>query len=167
MDTVQYKTLDEFIVLHKANHINYCEIVVKPNGRVEYAIPSHLSKLEQIWGVPDEELFDNGPIRRSLYNEMPMTVSPIHWLSGDLRCIVCWFNGLIIPLNYTENSLRTVKQLIQHRCISNHCSIEVTIEKERELVCNDRDKMQLLFQKREQVERKVIRFLRGTYYGGR
>ena len=96
MDTVQYKTLDEFIVLHKANHINYCEIVVKPNGRVEYAIPSHLSKLEQIWGVPDEELFDNGPIRRSLYNEMPMTVSPIHWLSEDLRCIVCWFNGLII-----------------------------------------------------------------------
>ena len=36
-------TLDEFIAQHK--HKNYCEIVISPDGDIEYAIPSHLYKL--------------------------------------------------------------------------------------------------------------------------
>ena len=36
---------------HKNTFINYLEVVIRPSGLVEYAVPSHQEKLLRIWAV--------------------------------------------------------------------------------------------------------------------
>lgn len=43
------------IETHKANFVNYLEVVILSDGTIEYAVPSHAAKLESLIGETDEE----------------------------------------------------------------------------------------------------------------
>lgn len=129
--------IDAFVAQHKAVHTNYCEIIILANGQITYAEPSHLMKLQTIWGVPTDQLFDGGDMRDRLCKEMPPTASPVHWLSEVLNCVVVWYEAIIFPPNVTEQQLQSVKTLIRTGCVSNHPSIEVTMEYQ---LCQDENR---------------------------
>lgn len=155
----EISSVDKFILEHKKQYINYCEVVIKPNGIVEYAIPSHLYKLEALWGVPEEEWYDGGPHRFELMSKMPISCSPVHWLCGDLRCIVCWYNGVLLPLNYTKKSLYTLKKLIDTGCISRACDIEITIENVIETARQNMDTFNQLLAEKQAKQSEVFNFI--------
>ena len=126
--------VDEFVEHHNGIHKCYCEAIVRPNGQITYAEPSHLMKLQEMWGVPKEQLFTGGKMRDRLCSEMPMTASPVHWLSEVLNCVILWYNAIIFPPNYTKNQIQSVKKLIANGCVDKNPSLEVTMEYQ---ICQD------------------------------
>ena len=120
---------DDFIAYHNSKYICYCEVIIFPDGRVTYANPSHLIKLETIWGVPLEEVYEGGPTRDKLWDSIPSSASPLHWLSEELNCVVLWYNAIIFPLNYTEAQLDCVKRLMKAGCIDSDLIVQVTVER--------------------------------------
>ncbi len=151
--------IQAFIQEHNNQYIHYFEAIILPNGNVEYAIPSHLYKLEELWGVPKKEWYDGGINRDRLFESMPMHVSPVHWLCADLHCISCWYNCVVISTNPTKKSLNTLKQLIDGHCIARDCDIDITIEKEIEYARQSESRFNKLWQKKQRVLEEVVAFL--------
>lgn len=77
------------IEIHKKTFIDYLEVIVKPDGTIEYAVPSHMHKLMSV--------FENGKYSVEQINEMfvqdMMGLSPIEWLCKKTGCISVWTNG--------------------------------------------------------------------------
>ena len=155
----QLSVVDTFIAQHKQQYINYCEVVIYPNGKIEYAHPSHLYKLEEIWGVPSTQWYDGGPLRDKLWATVPQTANPCYWLCGDTGCIVCWYSQAVIPLNCTKTALKSLKKLIKSGCMSNHSVIEVTIEKEIEEYRGNTQELRKFWQQRDCKEKEIQTFL--------
>ena len=60
---------------HKENFINYLEVVILENGTIEYAIPSHIKKLEEICckklGIKyDSEYYENKELIEMVAGEL-------------------------------------------------------------------------------------------------
>lgn len=76
------------IELHRNNFKNYLEVIILPDGKVEYAVPSHQEKLIKIcmdkFNVTREEL--NSMCPEEFYLDF-MT-----WLCEKSRCISVWTN---------------------------------------------------------------------------
>ncbi len=119
----------DFVKVHKEKYINYCEVLILPDGTVTYAEPSHIYKLEMLWGVPFEELFDGGPHREQLMLTMPRLASPIHWLCEDLNVVSLWYDTCIFPRNYTIEQLNTVKLLMATGCVFIDLRVDMAFEK--------------------------------------
>lgn len=77
------------IETHKKTFIDYLEVIIKPDGIVEYAVPSHMYKLMSV--------FEDGRYSVEQINEMfvqdMMGLSPIEWLCKKTGCISVWTNG--------------------------------------------------------------------------
>lgn len=77
------------IETHKKTFIDYLEVIIRPDGTVEYAVPSHMYKLMSV--------FENGKYSVEQINEMfihdMMGLSPIEWLCMKTGCISVWLNG--------------------------------------------------------------------------
>lgn len=100
--------IEKFIQHHKQNFINYCEVVIYPDGDVEYCIPSHQETLIRITGISKEilwkELFYCGDVIKQLCNKT--------------GCMSVWFNGFIAPDNITNEQLESLKKLKDAECIA-------------------------------------------------
>lgn len=74
------------VKLHSAKYPHYLEVVMFPDGKVEYAVPSHQEKLIKIscdkLGVSREELY--AMIPREYYCDV------ITWLCNVTGCISIW-----------------------------------------------------------------------------
>ena len=61
------------IETHKKTFVNYLEVVITPDGTIEYAVPSHQEKLIRIatekLSVSRQELYDMCPIEYMLFSE--------------------------------------------------------------------------------------------------
>ncbi len=157
---IQLTNIDDFIKQHNQQYINYCEAIIHSNGSITYAEPSHLLKLQLMWGVPENELFDGGPIRDKLYKEMPQYASPVHWLSETLNCIVLWYNAAIFPPNYTAQQINSIRKLIKNKCINAELSIEITMEYQ---ICQDNistDELKYIHMRKEQMMQDIIDAIR-------
>lgn len=80
------------IELHKQTFINYLEVVVRKDGTVEYAVPSHQEKLIAIaneMGYNREWLDKNCP-REYYFNFM-------QWMCNLTGCVSLWFDYKISP----------------------------------------------------------------------
>lgn len=77
------------IETHKKTFIDYLEVIINPDGIVEYAVPSHMYKLMSV--------FEGGKYSVEQINEMfiqdMMGLSPIEWLCKKTGCISVWTNG--------------------------------------------------------------------------
>ena len=110
-------TLNEFIAQHK--HKNYCEIVISPDGDIEYAIPSHLYKLITL----SKESKDK------LNKMMPNSAAPLNWLCEHTKYAVCWYNYFILPKDYTNIQVSIIKTLSNTGIMSNDINGIITMEK--------------------------------------
>ena len=74
------------IETHKATFVNYLEVVILPNGTVEYAVPSHMRKLEEIFAdslqIDAEQVADCCP--ESWYTDY------MGWLIWQTGAIPVW-----------------------------------------------------------------------------
>lgn len=110
-------TVNEFVAQH--THKNYCEIVIAPNGDIEYAVPSHLYKLMALTGKSKQELCDM----------IPRRAAPLDWLVEYLGYGVAWYETFLLPWNYTDDQLLTIKILMLNGIIRPHIIGAVTQEK--------------------------------------
>lgn len=88
--------------------ICYCEIIIKPNGSIELAQPSHIMKLIEL----SRESYD------SIYEKMPTNAGPLSWLVGYTNCVAVWYDGYMYSDKITEKQKRVIKQLKQANCIA-------------------------------------------------
>ena len=109
--------LSHFIAQHK--HKNYCEIVISPDGDMEYAIPSHLYKLITL----SKESKDK------LDKMMPNRAAPLNWLCEHTKYAVCWYNYFILPKDYTNIQVSIIKTLSNTGIMSNDINGIITMEK--------------------------------------
>ena len=100
---------------HKAHYINYLEVVIFPDGHIEYAIPSHQEKLMQICqdklGVSRYGLEHMCP--REYYGDF-MT-----WLCNISGCVSVWNNYIIksntVPMTIYQK--KTIEKLIDEQLL--------------------------------------------------
>lgn len=79
------------IETHKANFINYLEVVILEDGTVEYAVPSHQEKAIQIG------MEKTGQDRDTFYNSCPPEYyfDVMKWLSLATGIVFVWNNGIM------------------------------------------------------------------------
>ena len=119
--------VEEFIKNH--DHVNYCEAVIFPNGEVEYSIPSHMYKLLLLNGLTLEDIYDHTDKYKEVLKKIPITADPVYWMTEDLQCVLTWYNSVVIPINYTESQIDTIKELIRNGILCKDLIIHVSIEK--------------------------------------
>lgn len=128
------ESVNEFIEYMNKNHPNgyYCEILIKSDGTIIKAEPSHLHALMKIYGIPERELFDeNSSKRKELWRFIPPAASPIEFLSEYLNCAVVWYAQIILPKRYTENHIHTIADLAKQEIIAEDYQLKVSVEKTR------------------------------------
>lgn len=109
----QYGLQSKFdIEKHKAHFIDYLEVVILPNGEVQYAVPSHTTKAELLCmeklGVTREELWKKCP-PEYMFDYLP-------WLLSICGAVSVWntFYTLGIGKELTRQQYLTLKELKMH-----------------------------------------------------
>lgn len=107
-----YDLYSEFDIEQHAKHYpHYLEVVMFPDGKVEYAVPSHQEKLISIacekLNVGRQELFDMCP--PEYYFDV------IEWLCDITGCISIWTQGIMTSgkNDMTEAQIEMLKKLKQ------------------------------------------------------
>lgn len=87
---------------HKETFIDYLEIIIKPDGTPEYAVPSHMMKLASIYDKCMEDVYDE-------YMQDQSGLDGIDWLCLKTGCISVWQNHIQGVPNGAQ--LATLRQL--------------------------------------------------------
>lgn len=97
------------IKVHKLTFINYLEVVISPDGVVEYAVPSHVEKLLQIY-MQQKGLTDREEAISEL--EMPcFNLGYMECLSKKTGYISVWNHCYATGCKPTQKQLNTLKTL--------------------------------------------------------
>ena len=103
------------INVHKQTFISYLEVVISPEGVVEYAVPSHSEKLVEIFskqkGFDDILNAKKYIVETTINNGM---VSIIDYLTGVTGYISVWFNGYVAGDPPTKAQLDKLKELFDN-----------------------------------------------------
>lgn len=74
------------IETHKATFTNYLEVIVCPDGTVEYAVPSHVDRMEEVYcrarGITRQQAIDEIP-REYWYDTLG-------WYAKASGCVAVW-----------------------------------------------------------------------------
>lgn len=81
--------------VHKKTFIHYLEVIIHPDGTVEYAVPSHMTKLASIYGKSMDQIFEE-------YTKDYSGMDPNEWLCDKTGCISVWENGYTGKANETQ-----------------------------------------------------------------
>lgn len=81
------------IELHKKNYVNYLEVVILPDGVIEYAVPSHQEKLIKI--ACDRYKWTRDDLNKNCPEEYYFDF--ITWLCNITGCISVWNNYCVYP----------------------------------------------------------------------
>lgn len=84
----KYSVYSEFdMKKHKETYVNYLEVIIDENGKVMYAIPGHIMKLEEL--TKDKlNLSSVKEVRDLCPSEMHGDY--IKWLLSQCKCISVW-----------------------------------------------------------------------------
>lgn len=109
----KYDLYSEFdIQQHKQHYIHYLEVVLFPDGHVEYAVPSHQEKLIAVCcnklDVNREQLNDMCP--QSYYFDFAT------WLCDMSGCCMLWESMVLVPeYGITKAQIATLGELARNR----------------------------------------------------
>ena len=92
---------------HKQKYINYLEVIIRPDGVVEYAVPSHIQKLESL--LCDKLHLSLSEMRKLCPPEMYCDYNT--WLCNETGCILMWDYTCIGPEVVTPEQIATIKLL--------------------------------------------------------
>lgn len=70
---------------HKSTFINYLELIIRPDGTPEYATPSHMMKLAEIYGKSMDDIYEE-------YYQAQLGQDGIDYLCAKTGCIAVWDN---------------------------------------------------------------------------
>lgn len=70
---------------HKSTFINYLELIIRPDGTPEYATPSHMMKLAEIYGKCMDDIYEE-------YYQAQLGQDDIDYLCAKTGCIAVWDN---------------------------------------------------------------------------
>ena len=103
------------IETHKQTFVSYLEVVISPEGVVEYATPSHTDKLVEVFskqkGFDDILKAKKYIIDTTINNGM---ISTIDYLTGVTGYISVWFNGYVAGDPPTKAQLDKLKELFKN-----------------------------------------------------
>lgn len=97
------------IKVHKLTFINYLEVVISPEGVVEYAVPSHSEKLLQVY-MEKNAVLDRGVALNNL-SKLCGLFSYIEALSKVTGYISVWNDAYITGCKPTQQQLNKLKML--------------------------------------------------------
>lgn len=115
--------INTFIDFHNSHYICYCEVIIHPDGRVEYCIPSHQFTLIRTSKLSREELEN----KISIFDDCLIKLCDI------TNCISVWYDFYVIPANVTENQMNSLKLLKESKCINPKIKISSTYGYNNEL----------------------------------
>lgn len=102
--------------LHNKTYFNYTEVVIYPNGTIEYAVPSHCEKLIQI-GI-DKGLWKS---RDDCNRKIPKEYwfDTIGWLLMQTDCVCVWYDSFRYPENHSITRMQkfSLKRLIDSKAV--------------------------------------------------
>lgn len=75
--------------VHKKTFICYLEVIIRPDGTIEYAVPSHMMKLTEIYGKTSEEMFED----YYASGTVGTILDPVEWICKQTGCISVWTDG--------------------------------------------------------------------------
>jgi hypothetical protein len=100
--------------LHAMKFIDYLEVIILPDGTIEYAVPSHQEKLKAICiAATSEEEFNERKKSPEAY------VDSMQWLCNYSGCISVWNTLCVKPDVCTPEQLASLKMLSE----TNHATI--------------------------------------------
>ena len=96
-----YSVYSKFnLAKHKETYPYYTEVIILPDGTIEYAVPSHQEKLISILmqdhRASRSEILDMCP--REMHSDF------IQWLCNCTRAVCVWYEGVLTPDNSCTNS---------------------------------------------------------------
>lgn len=96
---------------HKATFVNYFETVILPDGKIEYAIPSHdkyvENRMKAVFNITDEDIYSAA---MSVYD---------FWYA-NVGLILCWSNFYKFATNKpTDAQIKTLAMLIDEGLTTN------------------------------------------------
>ena len=99
------------IETHKNTFVSYLEVVISPEGEVEYAIPSHSEKLVEIFANQKE--LDIQEAKQYIIETTANNgfMSTVDFLTGVTGYISVWFNGYVAEDPPTKQQLDKLKEL--------------------------------------------------------
>ena len=112
----------EFIANY--HHINYCEIIIHPDGTIEEARPSHIESLIRYIGLP----------REVIYELMPISDSPISWLVRKTECVAVWYEHQLLPF---EEITKAQQYVLKELSNANKIKLNTSIVRIEEDVLSD------------------------------
>ena len=82
---------------HNAHFINYCEVVVYPDGKVEYATPSHQEKMIEIYAKKHN--ITNSKAKEIFYDDIDF----FDKILDDTGIVLVWYNNFqFTKINKTQ-----------------------------------------------------------------
>ena len=86
---------------HKETFVNYFEAVARPDGSIEYAVPSHQMKLERI--MREDGRDPEGECPQEFYADY------LTWLMRETGCVCLWSHGYMGEPNARQRqAIRTL-----------------------------------------------------------
>ena len=118
-DIKEYNVYSEFDMdKHKEKYINYLEIVIERNGKIHYAVPSHIKRLERLmmemYHMTYNEIY-------SMYNndsDSDSFMEYVYWLMDKTGAITVYNNMYRGKANRVQ--LSVMKQLVDRGVISHY-----------------------------------------------
>lgn len=104
----------EFIDLTRSDPdswINYCEIIIKSNGLIELARPSHTEKIIEIYCDAEEITRDE------FVNKFPANLSIVDFIVEKYSLISVWYNYIIRPAKINRFQQKTLEALVKEKLI--------------------------------------------------
>lgn len=94
------------LTTHATHFINYLEVIIREDGTIEYAVPSHSKKLEEIANIKygKDKFIEMIRDPDAFYDYM-------QWLCDKTKCVSVWNDGCIKPKEITEAQIKTLETL--------------------------------------------------------
>lgn len=102
-DTTGHPKLDVEIFIKNHTYINYCEAIIYRDGTISYVKPNHIQTLIRATGKSEREIYDL----------MPLTANPLHWLIDYSGCVAVWSQGFKSPEDLTSEQLFSLTKLFE------------------------------------------------------
>ena len=100
---------------HRDNFICYCECIIWPDGKIEYAVPSHNEALLKAYAHKHGLTRDE--VMKMFYNDF----DAYDTMMKDTGIIQVWYDQIHNIQKLTPAQNDAVGKLLQYNCISDKC----------------------------------------------
>ena len=116
----KYLYMDFHARVHGQVFIHYCEAILWPDGKVEYAIPSHDEALIKAYAnkynITRDDVIEKFRDNFDWYEQM----------MRDTGIVQIWYDRLYNCTNLTHEQLDALETLLKYNCISASCMSYIT-----------------------------------------